>query len=81
MSADGVLKGWSLYRTGDGGQGLKTQREGQDHQRGHIEGQGQIQGTEVGVRSVTALAAASQANQVQGQDPEVRKEDLSPQEL
>lgn len=59
--------------------GLKTQKEGQGHQREHVEGQGQIQGTGAGVRSDTAPAAASQVNQVQGQDPEVQNEDLSPQ--
>lgn len=57
--------------------GLKTRTEGQGHQRGHVGGQGQIQGTGAGVRSDTAPAAASQVNQAQGQDPEVRNEDLS----
>lgn len=57
--------------------GLKTRTEGQGHQRGHVGGQGQIQGPGAGVRSGTAPAAASQVNQAQGQDPEVRNEDLS----
>lgn len=59
--------------------GLRTQKEGQGHQSGHAEGQGQIQGTGAGVKSDTAPAAASQVNQLQGQDPEVQNEDLSPQ--
>lgn len=57
--------------------GLKTRTEGQGHQRGHVGGQGQIQGTGAGVRSDTAPAAASQVNQAQGQDLEVQNEDLS----